>query len=158
MGVSESVPVCLYSIRDVKSELYGPVFQCESDAEAVRSFVALMLSPSTLSQFPEDYALFAVGRFDRVTGLFSDYGVPRLLLSAPAACTLADKFRLRQVKGGAVGETGKPVAPEDSEASAERHGSGSCDVSDPLPFQKSYKDTPDMLNHNNASVEDANKE
>lgn len=60
----------MFSVYDVKPEIYFPPFACRTVGEALRSFEQLLGDPQTiLSKSPGDYRLFAVGEFDEETGV-----------------------------------------------------------------------------------------
>lgn len=88
----------LFSIFDLKSISYGPIFECGSKEEAVRMLVSSCSSQeSNLSKYPEDYCLSEVGYFDRDTGVVSMETPPVHLITALEA--LANyKEMLRRVE------------------------------------------------------------
>lgn len=63
----------LYSIYDVKAEVYFPPFVAGRVGEALRIFEDLLSDPqSRLSRHPNDYRLFAIGAFSVDTGMVAD--------------------------------------------------------------------------------------
>lgn len=59
----------VYTIYDSVSTLYGKPFVALNDTMANRAFRdCLTNSQSPYSQHPDDYHLYAVGKFDEITG------------------------------------------------------------------------------------------
>lgn len=59
----------IYSIRDDKSDIYGPLFACHTHGEAERRLRDLLKNPETqVNQYPEDFNLYYFGTMDNVTG------------------------------------------------------------------------------------------
>ena len=55
----------LYSIYDVKSQVYLPPFMAKTVGEADRIFDSVIKSgQSTISEYPADHSLYQVGTFD----------------------------------------------------------------------------------------------
>lgn len=55
----------LYSVFDVKAEIYSPVFHAQNDEVAKRMFDSSCNDMKTdFSRHPEDYTLWVVGVFD----------------------------------------------------------------------------------------------
>lgn len=70
------------SIRDAKSEAFGRPFCAQSLGQAIRSFedeVNRAHEENIVYKHPDDFQLFALGRFDDSTGLFKCSEVPQLL-------------------------------------------------------------------------------
>lgn len=68
----------LYSLLDSKSGKYGDTFHAADDADATRGVILGLRSGKPLfAQFPEDYSLYAVGHFDRDSGLLVSYPNPK---------------------------------------------------------------------------------
>ena len=60
----------IYAILDTKALIYGPLFLCNTDAEASRSFSAAINDPQhEYGRFPADYHLFKVGYYEQDKGL-----------------------------------------------------------------------------------------
>lgn len=73
----------VYSIRDIKGKGYSEPFLAHTHGEAERSFSELVKDPKTLvSKYPEDYALYQIGRYDHKTGLLSALDMPQHLTEA----------------------------------------------------------------------------
>lgn len=71
----------IYSVFDVKAELYGTLFPMKSHGEALRGFQDLCEDRNTMpGRHPGDFKLVQLGTFDDVTGLISAT-VPPLSLS-----------------------------------------------------------------------------
>lgn len=59
----------MYSIYDIKAELYNAPFSMARDALAARAFADLVSdSRTTIGAHPDDYKLVYVGQFDDETG------------------------------------------------------------------------------------------
>lgn len=60
----------LFSLFDVKAQLFGPLFQSETDDAAKRIFIEALKSgrDAMLAQYPEDFVLYRVGDFIPSTG------------------------------------------------------------------------------------------
>lgn len=59
----------IYSVYDVKAELYGPPFALKSHGEALRGFQDLCEDRSTMvGRHPGDFKLVQLGTFDDVAG------------------------------------------------------------------------------------------
>lgn len=70
----------LYSVRDLKAEIFGPMFSSRTDSEAARNFDRLRRDPqSNIHQYPEDYQLFFMAEFDDATGSVVQREVPQLV-------------------------------------------------------------------------------
>lgn len=60
----------LYSVMDIKAEVYFPPFTSENDGSASRQFADLVADPQTkLHKHPEDFRLYRVGSFHADTGV-----------------------------------------------------------------------------------------
>ncbi|QCQ84772.1 nonstructural protein [Blackfly microvirus SF02] len=65
----------LCTVFDSKVGSFAPTFCCKSRGEAIRSFEDAVRDPKMpFAAHPADYALFAVGEFDDLSG---DIGVTR---------------------------------------------------------------------------------
>lgn len=54
----------LYSMYDIKSDSYGPIFALGHDAVAVREFTAAVMSEnSQIGKYPDDFELHVLGEF-----------------------------------------------------------------------------------------------
>lgn len=61
----------VFSVLDVKSDLYGPPFYQAAVGQAIRAFTELANDErSSVSKYPGDYKLVQLGAFDDVTGRF----------------------------------------------------------------------------------------
>lgn len=60
----------LYSVRDIRAKIFGPILQTRSMAEVCRGIMNNMDEnpKSNLAKFPGDFDLYRVGTFDDVTG------------------------------------------------------------------------------------------
>lgn len=62
----------IYSVYDVKAELYGPTFAMKSHGEALRGFQDLVEDKQTMpGRHPGDFKLVHLGTFDDVTGFLA---------------------------------------------------------------------------------------
>lgn len=74
----------LYSILDVKANMYGPIISFENDMTAIRAFSEMLISGdknSMLALYPTDYLLFCVGSFDQKTGIVNSVPAPQHVVS-----------------------------------------------------------------------------
>lgn len=84
--------VCLFSIFDTKSNVYGPVMSFVNDNTAIRAFMEMLVNPdpnSLLSLYPADYLLYCVGIFDNETGVIESLPAPAHIISGMEASTRA---------------------------------------------------------------------
>lgn len=63
----------LYSILDVKLELFNQPFPARSDVEARRMFALLANDRGLISSAPEDFRLVKIADFDDHTGAISSH-------------------------------------------------------------------------------------
>lgn len=65
--------VKLYSVKDTATGLYGPLMECHSDAEAIRSLKAFARSDvnNIFSSSPDDFSLWRLGSLEKETGMFT---------------------------------------------------------------------------------------
>lgn len=76
----------MFSIRDIKGEIFNPPFFARSHGDAERSFLqAAKDEKTTISQFPEDYQLFYIGDYDDQSGRVIQEAPPKLVMSATQA-------------------------------------------------------------------------
>lgn len=63
----------IFSIYDIKSEVFSPPFFMTAVGEAVRAFKDLANDTSTtIGRHPADFRLMCLGTFENTTGLFTD--------------------------------------------------------------------------------------
>ena len=75
----------VYSIYDVKTEVYNQPFFMHRDAQATRSVVDLVSDPqSSVSKHPEDYILYRLGEFDDNTGVYDPVTPPCFVMQLSA--------------------------------------------------------------------------
>nr|QJB20062.1 MAG: nonstructural protein [Microvirus sp.] len=73
----------VFSIRDVKVNVYNTPFFQTSKAGAIRMFSDLCNDPqSTLAKHPEDFQLYEIGCFDSEIGYITSLDAPLFLSSA----------------------------------------------------------------------------
>lgn len=62
----------IYSVYDVKAELYGPIILMKSHGEVLRGFQDLCEDKNTMpGRHPGDFKIVYLGSFDDVTGFLS---------------------------------------------------------------------------------------
>lgn len=70
----------VYSILDRVSREYGPLFVCSTDEEAVRTVrQAALYGKSNLSQFPTDFTLYCLGKFEESSGILTGLKIPVII-------------------------------------------------------------------------------
>lgn len=73
----------MFSIRDMKSELFNPPFYAITLGEAERNFQSLVNDKqASINQYPEDYDLYYVGEYDNNTGKTQPLDTPQHLVKA----------------------------------------------------------------------------
>ena len=81
----------LYSVRDLRLDVYQTPFAARSDVDAVRMLMQISdRSDSVVFDFPRDYVLYCVGEFDY------DKALIRPLESVEQVCDMS--YILRQVQ------------------------------------------------------------
>lgn len=81
----------LYSVRDLRLDVYQSPFAARSDVDAVRMLMQISeRSDSVVFEFPRDYVLYCVGEFDY------DKAVVRPLETIEQVCDMS--YILRQVQ------------------------------------------------------------
>lgn len=64
-----------YSVFDNKAKVFSQPFYTVNDSTAIRMFRDAAIDPQTsLAKHPEDFSLYAIGRFDDALGLFVELG------------------------------------------------------------------------------------
>jgi hypothetical protein len=72
----------MFSIHDIKANVWNTPFFSVNHTEAIRSFIAACNDPQTnLSRFPDDYELYFFGVWDEDTGKITFIDKPDLLIS-----------------------------------------------------------------------------
>lgn len=73
----------MYSIRDAKGEIYNPPFFKKTHGEAERDFHQLVKDDKSMpGQYPEDYDLFYIGKYDDQTGKTEGLQTPQHIIKA----------------------------------------------------------------------------
>ena len=73
----------MYSIRDLKGEIFNTPFPAPTHAAAERNFEQVVRDPkTTIAQYPSDYDLYYIGDYDDNTGLMHPLQVPQLQCNA----------------------------------------------------------------------------
>lgn len=63
----------IFSIYDIKSEVFSPPFYMSSNGEAVRAFKDLANDTNTtIGRHPADFRLMCLGTFDNCTGIHTN--------------------------------------------------------------------------------------
>ena len=79
----------IYSIYDVKAEVFHLPFYNKTHGEAERNFLQLTKDEkSMIAKYPEDFSLYHMGTYDDSTGLIQSLKEPMLIVSAT---TIASK-------------------------------------------------------------------
>lgn len=72
----------LYSVYDEKTEVFFPPIYCHTDGQAIRHFKVQFANPETLyNQFPSDYKIYRVGKFNDNDGALNGLQIPELIIS-----------------------------------------------------------------------------
>lgn len=85
------------SVYDVKGEVFGLPHFVQSVGSAIRSFgdevnrQGTPQQPNSLNLHPEDYHLFALGKYDDRKGEFIIEGTPKLLIQAQQCINTVDR-------------------------------------------------------------------
>lgn len=70
----------IFSIKDIKSETYLPLFQARTNPEAIRMFAGSIKNSGTMiSDYPSDFELHLLGTFDPETGVITPRELPQPL-------------------------------------------------------------------------------
>lgn len=73
----------MYSIYDIKGQLYAPPYFANNIGSATRMFDGACRDPNTqLAKYPEDFRLFELGEFDDNTGRFTCPDQPTFVIGA----------------------------------------------------------------------------
>lgn len=73
----------VYSILDVKAQLFGQLFQAPTDVHAKRSFDRLKADTnSQIYYYPEDFVLYYVADFNDATGIITQKSIPELIATS----------------------------------------------------------------------------
>ncbi len=76
----------MFSIRDIKGEIFNPPFFSRSHGDAERNFTQAARDPkTTISQFPQDYDLYYIGEYDDASGRVIQTDPPKLIMNAVTA-------------------------------------------------------------------------
>jgi len=71
------------AVYDEKVEAFASPFFNATELVGQRAFIAACQdTTSLLARFPEDYRLYSLGTFDDVSGHFTSYDRPKLLMGA----------------------------------------------------------------------------
>lgn len=80
----------MYCIWDKKAELFMAPMYYHNDGVMCRSVAMQMPKMDLVEKYPEDYAVFHVGRFDDVEGSVVGHVPPRLVVECTALVAKAD--------------------------------------------------------------------
>lgn len=92
--------IIVCSIRDSKSELFARPFFSQSLGTAVRDFENAVKrddKENNLCLHPQDFALYALGKFDDVTGMFKQESAPQMLTTAADVLGRPEKVKVSKV-------------------------------------------------------------
>lgn len=74
------MPAKMYSIRDVKAELFGKPFLFVNEAMATRAFMhAVSGADNSMSDYPDDFVLYYLGEWDDHAGLIKSNDPVRVI-------------------------------------------------------------------------------
>lgn len=84
----------IFSLRDNKAEVFGPLFEARTEDEAKRMLISALLSggESNLSRYPQDHSLYLLGDFDNVNGIL-DVIPQNMILTGLEACQLCKQYK-----------------------------------------------------------------
>lgn len=86
--------VGLYSIYDVKTQVFSPPFLFHNDAQAMRELSRELNKPdSNVSRFPEDFELRDCGTWDDNLGTVKQTELPRVV------CRFSEMAKMLEPKG-----------------------------------------------------------
>lgn len=74
----------IVSVRDAKADVFGPPQCFKTEGVAVRSFEDVLKArdgENLMAQFPSDFALYYLGKFNDATGSFSPE-MPKVIVQA----------------------------------------------------------------------------
>lgn len=73
----------MFSVYDVKAEVYHPPVYCHNEAHAQRFFCVQFLdSNSMVGRFPHDFKVFEIGVFNDENGIVLPLEKPRFIVEA----------------------------------------------------------------------------
>jgi len=71
--------VSLFTINDLKADLFTAPFNSANVATAIREFTEMVNTPDhQFNKYADDYSLWSVGTFDRSTGALSTNPVTKI--------------------------------------------------------------------------------
>lgn len=76
--------ISLYSILDIKANMYGSIMSFKNDQTAIRSFQEMLISGdsnSMLALYPYDYSLCCLGTFEQDTGVVIGNPYPQIIIT-----------------------------------------------------------------------------
>ena len=80
----------VYAIFDRRLNAYMTPFFAANDAVALRQFSASVLYHETpMQQFPQDFELHGLGRFDELLGSFENFGSANVVMNARTVIEIA---------------------------------------------------------------------
>lgn len=88
------------SVRDAKAKAFGQPFCATALGSATRSFMDEVKRNSpdnVMFRHPEDFALFALGKFDDETGTFECDEVPRLIMQGNEVAAYDERTKVSKV-------------------------------------------------------------
>lgn len=84
----------IFSLRDNKAEVFGPLFEARTEDEAKRMFISALLSggDSNLIRYPQDHGLYLIGDFENVNGDLTIIPAT-MILTGLEACQLCKAYK-----------------------------------------------------------------
>lgn len=87
------------AVRDIKAEAYGRPMFIETTGIAIRGFVDAVRAPqSPMSEHPEDYMLFELGKFDPSSGKVECLPEPKFLMAASDVAVKEDPRQMTMLE------------------------------------------------------------
>lgn len=98
----------IYSIYDLKTEMYHPPIYCHNGGHAMRVVGDMALGDgNVLGRHAEDYRLFDIGTFDDKDGSIVTYVNPKLVCELADLVTSLKEKTVRRINPRAQFEKGK---------------------------------------------------
>lgn len=71
----------VYSVHDIKTKIFMPPATFINHDDAKRQIRSQLLSrKNQISDYPKDYRLYCIGRFDDSFGVINPYDIPELVI------------------------------------------------------------------------------
>ena len=84
----------IFSLFDIKAEVFGPLFEARTLDEAKRLFISVLLQngDSNANRYPQDHQLYHLGDFDNSNGSLV-VNPPNMILTGFEACQQCNKYK-----------------------------------------------------------------